>query len=100
MLHGGLGHTQRGACSSQVLSCIAPRQVAVKHLLRCHLCLPAGMNQGSLLDAAHVIWAVGDPVVCFLHPVPVSPCGLWKAPTTAGQEKALQRVTRTLSLFL
>lgn len=58
---------------TQVLSSIAPGQAAMKCLPRCHLCLPAGTRQGNLLDAVCVIRAVGDPVVCFLHSLSVSP---------------------------
>lgn len=81
-----------GSAPTSVLSCVAPCQVPVKRLSRCHLCLPDGMCQGSLLDAAHVIWAVGDPASVFpSSSAYLSPCGSWKAPSTTGQEKALQR---------
>lgn len=96
------GHwdTHSGEHTQVLSSCVAPSQVAMKCFPRCHLCLPAGMRQGNLLDAACVIWAVGDPVVGFLHPLPISPWRCWKSPSTSGQENALQRATVTLSLFL
>lgn len=65
------GHwdTQWGAHSSDLLCCSRPS--SMKCFPRCHLCLPAGMRLGNL-DAACVIWPVGDPVVGFLHPLSVS----------------------------
>lgn len=98
----GTGHwdTQWGAHSSALLCCSRPS--AMKCFPRCHLCLPAGMRLGNLLDAACVIWPVGDPVVGFLHPLSVSPWRCWKSPSneTSGQGNTLQRAMVTLSLFL